>query len=208
MLLKHKSIYTNIIAPFSAIFIYAFFYRTYGTLDRVVGISGFWLNEALLRGFADMNMGILAYQMGEMIVKKLRPIIFYKVVGAIGFSIVLCASYYCGYTKNDFIYLIIIWICVVFEFLPSKSKIINSKIIEYWSKLSLPIYLNHGLFRAYILPKYVSYIKNREDVWICCVIYLVIVTLWSMLFKFLIDQLIHVFKKRMRIEAKDTFDEG
>lgn len=91
----------------------------------------------------------------------------------------LMLSLFVGNTSLDYIYLIIISISVALAFLPSKSKVFDSKVIRMWSKTTLCLYLFHDMFRTSFFPLVFGYPESMRDRWILCGVYMVTVTMFA-----------------------------
>lgn len=179
MLKNHKKFYVELIVPFSIIFIYAYLYRTYGDVNEHYETLGMFLNSALLRGWAALNCGILAY-CGS---KKMGTINWTRsgkrlmgLLSILGFTAVIVGSALVHKTTYDFLFIAILTISVMLTFAQnSESKIYNNVIVKKMAILCYPIYLNHKMFRT-VFEK----IFEKLDLKVY-VIYIVMITVYSMI---------------------------
>lgn len=198
--------YRELIVPLSVILIYAYFYRTGGgTTDRVMKVSGFFMNEALLRGLAGMNLGIICYRFREHIENKYKRYTCFKMIEILGGIVVIVASALRGYTQYDFLYIVILFFVVSFAFLPSTDAYKNgrgNRIILYFSRLSYVLYLNHVLFTGYIIPYFFGNELTGRRIISVMIVYLFLITVYSVLFKWIVDGIMKRIKCLYTIKVK------
>lgn len=186
--------FVKFIAPVFVIFTYAYLYRTFGHINVVMDIEGFWGNFALLRGVADMCVGIIAAKGTDYLLQKDKADLSMKrIIGALVLLLVIVLSALFGFSQYDFLFVIMIAFGVATAFLPTDSSFINSKLIDKWSGMTLSIYLLHDLFRAYVFPSVFSgNYQLGEKMGIMC-IYLITVTIAAALFDMLMNKVVKKF---------------
>lgn len=147
MLQDHKKLYMSIIAPYSILLIYAFFYSRWGHIDFAL----VWIGEcngSWLRALASINMGIILRKLILYLQKyewnyKMCSIIGYIELAGMVAIVVLAATY--RDTRVDFVNIILIAVVVVCSFLSDGlyiKQVNKSKLCGYLGKLSYPIFLN------------------------------------------------------------------
>lgn len=177
LLKNHEKITVNFLIPLSIMVFYSWFYRNGAILDfHIVDMQGFYINGALMRGTAGMGLGVIAAQLNSYLEKNAKNIWLWKVIGVIGFLIVILHSLKNGYSANDFPMAFILCICVAIGFLPNQ-KIKIPSVIKYWSKATLGVYLVHDAFRTYIFPKYFGYPESIRGRFKLCLLYLLMVNI-------------------------------
>ena len=176
-LLQHfEKITVNFYIPLGIMIIYSWFYRTKGNLDFVVEMDSFYINTALMRGIADMGLGILAAKLNIYLRVHAKNLFLWKVASIIGFLFVIIGSFLHGCSNMDFIMAIILVFCVSIAFLPNIKYNIPF-FIKYWSKASLAIYLIHEMFRTYIFPQAFGIPETCFIKFILSILYLIFITL-------------------------------
>lgn len=157
LLKKYDRSYIKIICPLSIILIYPYLCLTYGYIGEHWDCRYIILNSALLRGFADLNLGVIAYE----VAKKLshyddRILLSVSAVSLILGGVVIPFFFY--QTVYDFILVFIISIGVTSAFAClSSNKLFEHPLIEKWALITPSVYLNHKVFRdlfCLIWPRY------------------------------------------------------
>lgn len=145
--LKHcRKAYTYIIAPYSALFIYAFFLINWGHIDFGFVWIG-WCNGGLLRGLAGMNAGVAAYVLYEKLSKYKFANWFHNVLATweiVCAGIVISYAFHYRQTKFDFVVIGILFLMILNGFLEEGYlvRITNNKLVAYIGKLCYAVYLN------------------------------------------------------------------
>lgn len=154
LLSKHKELFVNLIAPGAIIVIYSYLYRYQGNLDAVTQMDGFYVNYQLMRGFADMCIGVYAYLFTSYLKEHMTDQSYYvlKVTGVLGFLYVIFSSVTIGYTRTDFMYVFILAYSVAVAFIPSKHAVPG--VIAGISEITLEAYLLHEVYRNVIFAHY------------------------------------------------------
>ena len=144
-----RELYMNIILPLSIISIYTFISLNAGYAAGSTGAYTpvFSLSYGLLRGFADMSMGVLAYEMHKRFKKneltKAGSILF-TIFEILGYCIPLAYTFFFDSTRLDFIFIPMFTLSVVISFSRTKKSIIyNNPVIDFLSKISYSMYLVH-----------------------------------------------------------------
>lgn len=203
LLTKHQKTFENIIAPICIIVCYSWLYRAKGCLDvTITSVEDFYCNGALMRGFADICMGIYAAKLSEFIQRKIdnnkflfgRNCVFViKLSGILAFLYVIIASIHYSYSHTDFVYILFLAYGIAISFIPcgklgiyeTEEYTNRTKIILYFSKLSLYQYLLHHMYSYWIFP--IMFPNCSEFALglriILLLIYFIIVTLSAMLLK-------------------------
>jgi len=147
---NHKDVFVKIIAPICLIVGYSYLYRYVGSLDAVVKTEGVFQNQALIRGFCDMCMGMYAAMLSDFFAKKFNRTWWLRIIEVVLVILVVVLSLADGHSTNDFAFLLMIVIVVAIGFIPRKLVGIDV-VIEKWASITLNIYLIHELFRTYIM---------------------------------------------------------
>ncbi|SFN58537.1 Peptidoglycan/LPS O-acetylase OafA/YrhL, contains acyltransferase and SGNH-hydrolase domains [Pseudobutyrivibrio sp. UC1225] len=165
----------EIIIPLVIIIGLTFSYRVTGSL--VTDYYGdFIYSQKFMRGFMEMGIGILLFDFNEKYSEYLKN----KVVQWIGFLMLLFTAissyFYAG--KVEYFHLLLISIGVAIAF---NTKLpFESKLLAFLDKISYSIFLNHVIFRAYIMPKYFESLSAKV-----IVIYIIAVTAFSIVMYYL-----------------------
>lgn len=145
-LIHYKNFYVHVIAPYSALFIYAYFLSNWAHIDfGLVWIGN--CNGGLIRGFAGLNLGIVAYTLYKQLSVFNFTKLFHNILSVIElilFALVLVYACLFRQTKFDFAAIIILFVVTIIAFLEKGFlyKITNNKLVAYLGKLSYPMYLN------------------------------------------------------------------
>lgn len=164
-------LFSEVIAPSVIICFFSYMYRTYGNLfeDDWIGAIG---HVRFYRGFAEMSLGYLLNQFSNCYSEYIKN----KIVQLSGFCclvFVITASFFYG-GSFDFLYVLLISYGVFISF--NTPILFGKKIIAFFDGLSYSLYLNHIIFRSYIIPHYFQQLSV-----IAVISYLCLVTLFAML---------------------------
>ena len=192
-LVKWKDAFVNFAAPLIVIISFSFLYRNMQGIGAAVQTTGFYENWALMRGLADMCLGIFAARLNQSFrrVKNQKAL---KAAGALGFLFVIGCSMKYGNSTADFLYTMILTVSVAIGFLPSESRLYNGKWIHGWSGLTMCMYLVHDVFRTSIFPAYLGIPEELSLKLAFLLLYLFVVTVFSLVFQFAIGRLIQRLK--------------
>ena len=193
-LVKWKDNFINFVAPLIIIISFSYLYRYMGGLGAVVQISGVYENQPLMRGLADMCLGIFAARLNGYIVANCKKLRWIKLAGVLGFLFVILFSAKYGNSTRDFLFAIVLTVSVGIGFLPSEHKLFESKLLQYWSNITLSIYLLHDVFRSIVFPKFIGYTPHLSVKFVYMGLYLVVVTVSAVIFDALIKWLLRTGK--------------
>ena len=152
LLKKYQKTFSSLVAPILGILICCFLIHYNNGHLRGPGNYICFAYEGFFRGFAELLLGITAYEL----VLRLKKVNFTK-IGSIALSVVCFSSLafvflfnalYKRAIKVDYISLILLLIGVVVAF-SGKTFFFekcNNKIFYYLERLSLPLYLNNCIF--------------------------------------------------------------
>lgn len=189
LLQNHKRFYLQFGVPLILIVIGTWFFRNCGYLSHSsLGdvTTGIYWNQPLMLGLMVMSIGVLLYELQNKRMfawggRTLEAILFVGcMIGAVFYR----------KTAYDFLAIIIIVIGVAHAFSDGECKLAQNKVVQYFSRLSYPLYLNHNMFRL-IYPQYID-----KFTILCFISYIVIVTLYSMFTMFLVDTILHIYAQR------------
>lgn len=197
-LVKWKDNFINFVAPLLIIICYSFLYRNMGKVSAVVQITDFYLNWPLMRGLADMCMGIFAARLTYFIQEKCNRTGILRVAGTMGLLFVILSSMVYGESKRDFLYVIIMTFSVAVAFLPSGHKIFQYRWIHRWSGITMCMYLIHDAFRSYIFPIYLGIPESMGMKLVYMLLYMVVVTVCAFLFEKLVTWIVGAGKKMLQ----------
>lgn len=119
--------------------------------------DGIWMNEAVLRGMLDMNVGVAVYMIhkrAEQIkwTKLSRYLMLMGEVLSYGFVIIMSLRH--G-GKYDFLLLFVLGFSVLLSFMNSFFRIFYAcKGLRYLNELCYAAYLNHNIWNAWIMPRF------------------------------------------------------
>lgn len=188
-LIKWKDTFVNFAAPLIVIICFSFLYRNMQGIGAAVQTTGFYENWALMRGMADMCLGIFAARLNQVFCRVKNPGAL-KAAGTLGFLVVIACSLKYGNSTTDFLYTMILTFSVAVGFLPSKSRIYEKKWIHSWSGLTMCMYLVHDAFRTSIFPAYLGIPEKLSLKSAYLLIYMVVVTVFAFIFKSMIEWII------------------
>lgn len=159
---KYKQSFSRIAAPLICLVIYSYLNHKlgnlYGITDTFTDVLG--IAYSLLRGLAGISAGVISYE----IYKILKGYEFTKagkfLCGIIefgGFISMLVYTGKYGSTPNDYLFILFFVICVPLGFLRDKKNIVlNNPVVNYLSRISYVIYLEHifilNIFDPYLYP--------------------------------------------------------
>lgn len=194
-LLRWKHDFCNFAAPLIIMVSFSYLYRNMHCIGAVVQISGLYNNQALMRGLADMCLGIFAARLNEYIREKCERTDGIRLLGVCGFLFVILCSMKFGNSTTDFLYVLILTVSVGIAFLPSENKIYSYKWIHSWSALTMNMYFVHDAFRTFIFPAYLGIPESLGMKTAYLLLYLVTVTASAILFEVLIKWLLKKGKR-------------
>lgn len=188
-LLKWRDTFVNFAVPLIIMISFSFLYRNMKGIGGVVQTTGFYENWALMRGMADMCLGICAARLSERIGRQFRRKGWIRAVGAAGFLFVIGCSLKYGNSTADFLYALILTVSVAIGFLPSESSIYGKKWLQRWSELTLCLYLVHDMFRTFLFPHFFGIPEGVPQKVGYLVLFLFTVTAFAILFRLAVSRL-------------------
>lgn len=197
-LLKWRDTFVNFAVPLIVMISFSFLYRNMKGIGGVVQTTGFYENWALMRGMADMCLGICAARLSSRIGKQFRRKGWIRAVGACGFLFVIGCSLKYGNSTADFLYTLILTLSVAIGFLPSESRIYDNKWLQKWSGLTLYMYLVHDMFRTFIFPHFLGIPAGLPQKAGYLVLFLFVVTAFAILFRWVVSGLMGPLRKLWR----------
>lgn len=149
-----------------AVVILGYYFFSAGNLDLFEGYKEVSIgdtevvlgSDGIFRGIADMSLGIILYNIYDKTQNKINSshVVVYHITEFVLFISVIVASMFIYHTRLDFVYLLVILICVYFAFLPYENSFFNNKFINYLGGLSYSIYLNHAIFAWVVFAGYAN----------------------------------------------------
>ena len=150
-------------------------------IHRSVILDGrvLYMSDALMRGFADMGLGVLIYCVKEKYGNKITEIFkeHFIWLEMAGYLFVIIAAFYMGKSRWDYLFLGVLCVCVLLSFLPHKSPWINNKVIRYLGRWTYGVYLNQSIFIIVLLPLVVYSINTPWKKFIVSTIASVLLTM-------------------------------
>lgn len=194
MIRWNKEIYSTFIAPMSVLVIYPLIYRNYGTLcvhEDIIGI----FSTALLRGFADINLGIIGFYtckwFKENNLNQRRVGLISSICLAFGGVIIPQFFYERGY---DFFMLLLIFSGVTLSFACVNNKVFDNVLIEKWADFTIVIYLNHQVIKEVIS---MVFMELNPVVY---VLYFIVITIYSLIVYKITNLVVIQIKRKMVID--------
>jgi len=187
-LLKWKDTFVHFVAPLIIVVSFSYLYRNMHGIGAVVQISGLYNHQALMRGLADMCLGIMAaglngyFREKEHIKGDSQKNMLIRSTGVLGFIFVILCSLKFGNSTTDFLYAMVLTVSVAIAFLPSKHRIFESKLLHAWSGITMSMYFVHDAFRTFIFPRWLGIPESIGMRMVYLLLYLVTVTLAAVLF--------------------------
>ena len=165
-----KAILCQIIIPISIVMFYSISYKFFRNFTEDEYIYGV-ISLKMFRGFTEMGIGVLLYELNKKKAGFLKKNIFINVIGFICLALVWFFSYSYGEQYN-YIYVILISIGIFCSF--NTEIKYGKRIIAMLSSLSYSIYLNHNVIRLYLMPR----LFNTLDIW-SAILYVVLVIVFA-----------------------------
>lgn len=161
----YRDTYIKFILPVLLVVIYSYLYRHNTDLDHYVYTEGIWLNDAVLRGLLDMNVGVAVYMIHEQVKKvnwtKLSKILM--LVGEVfcyGFVVVMAVRHGGTY---DFLLLFVLGFAVLLSFMNGFFRTFHtSRGLKYLNEICYAVYLNHDIWSRWIMP---SFFQQRNGMY-------------------------------------------
>lgn len=189
-LVKWKEQFCNFAAPLIIIISFSYLYRNVKGIGAVVEISGFYGNMALMRGLADMCLGIMAARLNGFLAQNCRKTGLLRLAGGVGFLFVILCSLVFGNSTTDFLYVMILTVSVAIAFLPAQTKFLQSRWLQRWSALTMSMYFVHDAFRTFLFPAVLGIPEKLGMKVVYLLLYLAVVTVSAVIFEFLVKRMI------------------
>jgi len=150
ILCRNTELFTKFIGPITALFIYGYICRKEGSINFTNQYYTY-VFKGLLRGYADMSIGCIAYELKKTInTDDKMPCAVFLLCELSGYIAVIQYSLMCKYPGSaDFIVLFFVFLSISVSF-SEKSvlvKIFKGKVFNFLGIFSLSIYLNHFYVR-------------------------------------------------------------
>lgn len=187
-LTRYREVFLTLIAPVTVMVCYSYLYREIGSLNAVMEVEGVFINAALMRGLADMCLGIFAARLNEKIRTKYSGKItaaWLQLLAGVGFVVVMILAAYQGHSTVDFLLALLLSLSVSLAFLPVENRFFTGSVVRKWSKITLNMYLLHEIFRTWLFPEWFSGKYSLGEKMLLMLLYLICVTLAAVLFELL-----------------------
>ncbi len=195
-LLSHnEKLFNNIIAPFSVLLIYGYFYNKAGNLSTAHWLrEGFFIYGGFMRAFAAMSIGVICFRLFS---KRKAPQeatgrfadLPAKILEFSGFSIAIVVLMFWGKSTADFLCILILAISITLAF-GNQTKVFNTKLVYRINALLFPVYLN----QRFVIDM-LHEVFPAVTVWLVPV-YLVVLFAFSALTKKLADMVSYSLAKQ------------
>ncbi len=182
-LIKWRDNFVNFVAPLIIMISFSYLYRNMHGIGAVVQIDGLYNHQALMRGLADMCLGIMAARLNHYIRENYKNTKWIRLVGVFGFLFVILCSLKFGNSTTDFLYAMILTVSIGIAFLPSEHKIFQYSWIHRLSGITMCMYFVHDAFRTFIFPKYFGIPESLGGKLLLLELYLITVTVSAFLFE-------------------------
>ena len=174
LLLKHGEIYTNFLILALCVVVYGYIGKQFGSLSMQEEWLGGVIYGGLMRGFLDMSLGVVAYNL--MIVFRRWPSSILSLLEVI--SLLFCLKAISeGFCVEDFKVLVLFPVLIA-STMTGKSiwvRLLNLQISDFAGEISFEIYLNHLLISTILTMfwKGIGY-KKALTIYVMCIILLAI----------------------------------
>lgn len=202
MIDNYKKLFIELLAPACIVVIGTWFYRNYGYL-RLSALGsditkGIYWNEPLFLGFALLSVGVLTFNVYKKLLSHPLGGVFARAAEIMLLGSIPLISLVRIRTYWDFFMVFMMSIGIALSFANGSCVLAENRFVKYISRLTYPLYLNHNMFRI-LLP---YYIKNFSIV--VCMIYLLAITVYSMLTMWITDLICGYFRKCCNYHAKKS----
>ncbi len=167
----------EIIIPITLVLFLSYTYLNVGdiTSDRLD--FGGLLHMKFFRGFSEMGLGMLLYELSKKNILECRWKKMIELLGFVSLALVIVFGYIVGGVYT-YMYL---WLVAIGVFISFDVELNHfNRVIVFFDKISYTLFLNHIIFRSYIIPHFFSELTGQ-----CIVIYLLLVTLFSIIMYYL-----------------------
>ena len=145
LLAKYQKTYLYIIAPISLFLIFVWMHHNIGNLNRWLQIDLF-ISTGTLRGFADISLGCISYQIYSVgLSKKWGNIVVNTILELACFSFIVYIIFKVGPSAKDFVCVFAMAVLIISLFLEKSVwyRILNNRLSFFFGSISISIYLNH-----------------------------------------------------------------
>ncbi len=155
LLLKLKDVYIYVFAPTITVFIWGYFWNTYGHLEFWHEWNGVCYS-GVLRGLAALNAGIVCYALSKKITETVSTggkRLALTVLEMVCYLMVLVLMYARGFSELDFLKAGLLLVAISIT-MSRKSYIYekcNWKWLEFFGDWSFTLYATHWILRVYIV---------------------------------------------------------
>ena len=164
---KNKENFIKIVSPVIIILGLGFLNHTYGSINHLDKIFYTLIPTGVIRAFADINIGMIAYLISTKISKvnftKLFKILFSIFGELLLIVILIAANCITEIKKFELIILLMFFVStiIITSGISIEKSFLSNKFVYYLEKLSLPIYINHTIF--IVLLKYSELFINYNS---------------------------------------------
>ena len=144
-------------------------------LDSAVMMHDQKINFPLLRGLAEMCLGMYAKKLNSILSEKKSTLPF-SICGTLSFLMAIYIASFYGRSRWDFVEVIFIFIGVSCAFLPIKMNDKISKPFVAWSEITFELYLIHEVFRMHLFPFFFDQKADYKSKMLYMLLYLICVT--------------------------------
>lgn len=149
LLKKHKENFIYIASPIITIFCLGIIGHYYNNLDISHKYWFYIINPSLLRGFAEINIGMIIYLINSKMISINLTNLSKTILTIIGegllITVLLVTTFISKSSRYDFIMLLMISIAVLIicSTKTLEYKLLSNRFIYYLDKISMIIYINH-----------------------------------------------------------------
>ena len=184
LLRKYKTNFILIFSPLIVILGLSYTFYTFKSVNTVNGWAIFF-SANLLRGFIDINLGILIYYIHSLLKKYEYKKVFKVFLTFISEFLLILILIITTFIKNgkryDFVMLLIISIALLIIFSEKTYDykfLLNNNFVNYLGKISLPMYINHTFFIVFF--EFSKYFENVLPIYksllvvFCCILFSIV----------------------------------
>lgn len=154
----HEKTYKRIIMPLSIMIIYSYFYRMQsggGGIGVYALTEGVYLNHAIMRAIAGINLGILAFDFSNIIKEKQMNVKLLTVLETLLYALIIFSMFKTQRNNADFIKIFLLFLAISISFSHPiyTGKMVKSALVKL-SAITYSVYLTHNIFRSYLFPMF------------------------------------------------------
>ena len=199
-LVKHKENYILRVSPLIVVFGLGYLSQTTALLDLSIGHWKGFIELGLIRGIAEMNLGMIIFYISDSLKKIKYTKLFTWIITIMGELLLICVLIGVQFVKvpgkYDMIYILMMSIAllIISSTKTYDYKLLSNRFVYYLEKLTIPIFLN----QAFFVPLLVTISKKIDIVNYHKSIYAYVLTL---IFS-IIELLIIDYLKKKKINDK------